>query len=196
MAWNLFAFIFKSCFLDLKSIFRIFQGLFTVQLSMFVCCFQQLWYLSTSLSLCQQLFYFLFCEALCSRNQLDYIITTSVLCQQLFSTFLNLFEHAWRSVIDESSKRRRRDLNPRAAINDLHPFQGCPFGQLGYFSEYVLHIILYHRNQSDKLAVGYRWAERMGFEPMRPFGQTVFKTASLWPLRYLSMLSAPIPQRR
>ena len=31
-------------------------------------------------------------------------------------------------------QRRRRDLNPRAAFNDLHPFQGCPFGQLGYFS--------------------------------------------------------------
>ena len=29
------------------------------------------------------------------------------------------------------SERRRRDLNPRAAINDLHPFQGCPFGLLG-----------------------------------------------------------------
>ncbi len=28
-------------------------------------------------------------------------------------------------------ERRRRDLNPRAAINDLHPFQGCPFGLLG-----------------------------------------------------------------
>jgi hypothetical protein len=28
-------------------------------------------------------------------------------------------------------------LNPRAAVNDLHPFQGCPFGQLGYFSESV-----------------------------------------------------------
>ena len=26
----------------------------------------------------------------------------------------------------------------------------------------------------------------MGFEPTHPFGQTVFKTASLWPLRYLS----------
>ena len=25
-------------------------------------------------------------------------------------------------------------MNPRAAVNDLHPFQGCPFGQLGYFS--------------------------------------------------------------
>ena len=29
------------------------------------------------------------------------------------------------------SDRRRRDLNPRAAINDLHPFQGCPFSLLG-----------------------------------------------------------------
>ena len=32
-----------------------------------------------------------------------------------------------------------------------------------------------------------RLAERMGFEPMCPCGQTVFKTASLWPLRYLSI---------
>ena len=32
------------------------------------------------------------------------------------------------------TKRRRRDLNPRAAINDLLPFQGSPFGQLGDFS--------------------------------------------------------------
>ena len=30
-------------------------------------------------------------------------------------------------------------------------------------------------------------AERKGFEPLRPCGQTVFKTASLWPLRYLSI---------
>ncbi len=33
-------------------------------------------------------------------------------------------------------------MNPRAAINDLHPFQGCPFGQLGYFSEYFNAITL------------------------------------------------------
>ena len=45
-----------------------------------------------------------------------YVNTFFLLCQQTFK------------------KRRRRDLNPRAAINDLHPFQGCPFGQLGYFS--------------------------------------------------------------
>ena len=33
-------------------------------------------------------------------------------------------------------------MNPRAAINDLHPFQGCPFGQLGYFSELKTNIKL------------------------------------------------------
>ena len=36
------------------------------------------------------------------------------------------------------SERRRRDLNPRAAVNDLLPFQGSPFGQLGYFSNWQI----------------------------------------------------------
>ena len=30
--------------------------------------------------------------------------------------------------------------------------------------------------------------QRVGFEPTRPCGQTVFKTASLWPLRYLCLV--------
>ncbi len=34
-------------------------------------------------------------------------------------------------------------MNPRAAVNDLHPFQGCPFGQLGYFSEGMVLFICY-----------------------------------------------------
>ena len=55
------------------------------------------------------------------------------------------------------NKRRRRDLNPRAATNDLLPFQGAPSASLGTSPR----------------------AERVGFEPTRPFGQTVFKTASL-----------------
>ena len=50
---------------------------------------------------------------------------------KFFEIFLKIFKTCFRAV---SSERRRRDLNPRAAINDLHPFQGCPFGQLGYFS--------------------------------------------------------------
>ncbi len=80
-------------------------------------------------------------------------------------------------------------MNPRAAINDLHPFQGCPFGQLGYFSELTAnrsaacaaHIWLYCLSETFILGrdIDAPEAERMGFEPMRPFGQTVFKTASL-----------------
>ena len=46
------------------------------------------------------------------------------------------------SAINGDHQRRRRDLNPRAAINDLHPFQGCPFGQLGYFSEYITRYLI------------------------------------------------------
>ena len=52
------------------------------------------------------------------------------------TTFLFYFVHHLMS------ERRRRDLNPRAAINDLHPFQGCPFGQLGYFSEYITRYLI------------------------------------------------------
>ncbi len=35
-------------------------------------------------------------------------------------------------------------MNPRAAINDLLPFQGSPFGQLGYFSKSPYAIALVH----------------------------------------------------
>ena len=34
-------------------------------------------------------------------------------------------------------------MNPRAAINDLLPFQGSPFGQLGYFSKLPFQIFPY-----------------------------------------------------
>ena len=34
------------------------------------------------------------------------------------------------------------------------------------------------------LAIALYEAQGVGFEPTRPCGQTVFKTASLWPLRY------------
>ena len=47
-----------------------------------------------------------------------------MVCQQLFSKVLTF-------LIPPGTERRRRDLNPRAAINDLHPFQGCPFSLLG-----------------------------------------------------------------
>ena len=50
-------------------------------------------------------------------GQLEYNIIPTLSCQHLFYIFL--------------TERRRRDLNPRAAINDLLPFQGSPFNLLG-----------------------------------------------------------------
>ena len=34
-------------------------------------------------------------------------------------------------------------MNPRAAVNDLLPFQGSPFGQLGYFSKLSYTIAIF-----------------------------------------------------
>ena len=94
----------------------------------------------------------------------------------------------------QNFKRRRRDLNPRAAINDLLPFQGSPFGQLGYFSKLPYAIASFFRSvlyyialfficqelfYFSKVFYSLQIAERVGFEPTRPCGQTVFKTASL-----------------
>ena len=95
----------------------------------------------------------------------------------------------------QNFKRRRRDLNPRAAINDLLPFQGSPFGQLGYFSKlpyaiasffseafYIIsRCFLFVKNffNFSKVFYSLQITERVGFEPTRPCGQTVFKTASL-----------------
>ena len=95
-----------------------------------------------------------------------------------FSGFYILFSFQGSDILSRLAslniQRRRRDLNPRAATNDLLPFQGSPFSHLGTSADW--HFIFNHLSR----------AERVGFEPTRPCGQTVFKTASLWPLRYLS----------
>ena len=52
----------------------------------------------------------------------------------LSRTFLSFWCRYLMCAFLFRKQRRRRDLNPRAATNDLLPFQGSPFGQLGYFS--------------------------------------------------------------
>ena len=143
--------------------FRIFQGLFTVQLSMY----SQRYALSLEVASQLPSDFLISLAVVISRRQLIYYTIASTVCQQLFYFVLlrlkqlfasrfrfaislisisrvdcfvnNFFRLFWivstTQKICQSSERRRRDLNPRAAINDLHPFQGCPFGQLGYFSE-------------------------------------------------------------
>ena len=57
----------------------------------------------------------------------------SAFAQLLSYTLHNSINFATQTVRPTHGcvERRRRDLNPRAAINDLHPFQGCPFNLLG-----------------------------------------------------------------
>ena len=84
----------------------------------------------------RQLFYFIMLFLVCQELFLNSskLFSTPVLfnsfsiLSHLFCFVKNFFFLFWK-------KRRRRDLNPRAAINDLLPFQGSPFGQLGYFSK-------------------------------------------------------------
>ena len=71
--------------------------------------------------------------------------------------------------------------------------RGAPSASLGispgrYLQSKFLNSIIFHiwfQAQFHQLLL-ISEAERMGFEPMCPWGQTVFKTAALWPLRYLS----------
>ena len=110
-------------FYDFKKNFR---GMcFTVQLSKIVfriaVCLKQLCYYIMSFPACQELFStFLKLFLFLSCSNFGSISRLPLSCQELFSRNFSVF-----------TERRRRDLNPRAAINDLLPFQGSPFSHLG-----------------------------------------------------------------
>ena len=97
-------------------------------------------------------FHFLFCEAFSQRVSSYIISFVSVFVKNFFFFFQKLFWYYFDTLFSRflnyglqfspnirqdfsRIKRRRRDLNPRAATNDLLPFQGSPFSQLGYFSK-------------------------------------------------------------
>ena len=71
-----------------------------------------------------KLFLFLSCSNFGSISRLP------LSCQELFSRNFSVF-----------TERRRRDLNPRAATNDLLPFQGSPFNHLGTSALVDSHLV-------------------------------------------------------
>ena len=92
--------------------------------------------------------------------------------------FVNNFFNFFKKSLWSSFKRRRRDLNPRAAINDLLPFQGSPFSHLGTSPAEFIKCI-----QFIELLLE---TEKVGFEPTAPFGVTGFQDRLLKPLGHLS----------
>ena len=86
-------------------------------------------------------FFICFCSVFFAERYSSYHVRQALSTRFfVFLFFLSSFSKVLKTNQDE---RRRRDLNPRAAVNDLHPFQGCPFGQLGYFSSRIYAIFIY-----------------------------------------------------
>ena len=95
-------------------------------------------YIIISFFICQELFNsFLLCRfSRISLNSLSFSLSFVKNLFVLFRHFSVVFQLVKIPFLNSVlNKRRRRDLNPRAATNDLLPFQGSPFGQLGYFSK-------------------------------------------------------------
>ena len=128
-------------------------------------------------------FNFLFCFFIASTdtilsNPFDFVNTFFIFFKKVFLAFVTMQRinfHAYHSPTD---KRRRRDLNPRAAINDLLPFQGSPFSHLGTSPAEFIKCI-----QFIELLLE---TEKVGFEPTAPFGVTGFQDRLLKPLGHLS----------
>ena len=126
------------------SLLRIFQGYLVICcLIINVLCFccltaaildyQISFRLSTTFFTFLNFYFFCFYRSIkCS----DIIPCFLFVCQHLFSTF---FKFLYQHFTFPENKRRRRDLNPRTAINDLLPFQGSPFSHLGTSPSQLRH---------------------------------------------------------
>ena len=134
--WNLFKEIFRVVVycLVIKVLFSVSQTArllyhiffylsrtFLFYFFKFLLSLRQLIQIITSVQLCQQLFLFF---TNCFLSELLYSIIIIATLSRLFSSYFDIISH-------NDSKRRKRDLNPRDAINDLLPFQGSPFSHLG-----------------------------------------------------------------
>ena len=71
-------------------------------------------------------------------------------------------------------------MNPRAAINDLLPFQGSPFSLLGTSPNKLT-------NKRYSISIPVDTAEKVGFKPTAPCGVTGFQAQLLKPLGHLSL---------
>ena len=109
-------------------LFRTFEDVFHCLIIKDLCCSDsdQLIYFITELFRLSRTFLIYFLKFFNFFAVLS--ISNSFILSNSFAFVKNFFQLFFKV------ERRRRDLNPRAAINDLLPFQGSPFSQLGYFS--------------------------------------------------------------
>ena len=119
---------------------------------------------------------------------------TLIYYQISFSLSITFFIFFWRFssnqlFMKKSGERGIWTLAPLLTTYSLS--RGAP-STTWVLLHWLTHILLFARSIFSSApgthlsGSAVQSAERVGFEPTRPCGQTVFKTASLWPLRYLS----------
>ena len=124
-------YILSKAFLFVKNFFNFFQSYLVAFQQQAYLYYHKLFYLSRIFSIL-----FLCRFSRISLNSLSFSFSLVKNFFILFRHFSVVFQLVKIPFLNSVlNKRRRRDLNPRAAINDLLPFQGSPFGQLGYFSK-------------------------------------------------------------
>ena len=104
-------------FKSLSSTFFIFYNFFFAVL-LNCCSPRQLFNNSRCFHVCQHLFIILF------HCRFAFVCISNFYKISYYDALVNTFS---KNCVE----RRKRDLNPRAAINDLLPFQGSPFSLLG-----------------------------------------------------------------
>ena len=90
-------------------------------------------------ALSRTFFNFLLCVFAVRLWRISLIILsyTFVLVNRFFKLFFRI------SMYRSYNRAEKEGFEPSRRFHDLHPFQGCPFGQLGYFSElYIAQISL------------------------------------------------------
>ena len=123
-------YILSKAFLFVKNFFNFFQSYLVAFQQQAYLYYHKLFHLSRFFSIL-----FLCRFSRISLNSLSFSLSLVKNFFILFRHFSVVFQLVKIPFLNSVlNKRRRRDLNPRAATNDLLPFQGSPFGQLGYFS--------------------------------------------------------------
>ncbi len=174
-------YILSKAFLFVKNFFNFFQSYLVAFQQQAYLYYHKLFYLSRIFSIL-----FLCRFSRISLNSLSFSFSLVKNFFILFRHFSVVFQLVKIPFLNSVlNKRRRRDLNPRAATNDLLPFQGSPFNHLGTSALVDSHLAFFARSLFSSApgthlsGSAVQLAERVGFEPTRPCGQTVFKTASL-----------------
>ena len=111
---------------------------FTVQLSrFFVLSLRQLVYFISSQIICQVLF-----QLFSNSFLMNFCLADSLFTLSCLQAFVNKFFHFFEKFIFFKKITEKEGFEPSRRVNDLLPFQGSPFGQLGYFSRLRTHNFL------------------------------------------------------